>query len=121
MLLKNYRSIYLSRVINIGERQNILRYLRGTSQYDLCYKKSEKLRILIYSGTDWASDQSDRRSTTGFCFYLNIDSSHISWKSKKQSTVVQSTSEAEYIALAKTTQESPYLIQLLSGMDSTQV
>ena len=50
--------------------KHILKYLRGTSHYELRYQKSEELRILTYSNADWASDQSDRCSTTGFCFYL---------------------------------------------------
>ena len=33
-------------------------------------------------------------------------------------TVALSTCEAEYMAVAKTTQESLYLVQLLNGMDS---
>ena len=100
--------------------KHILKYLKGTSHYELRYQKSEELGILAYSDADWASDQSDRRSTTGFCFYLSKESSPISWKSKKQPTVVLSTYESEYMALAKTTQESLYLIQLLNGMDPQQ-
>ena len=100
--------------------KHILKYLRGTSHYELRYQKSEDLGILADSDADWASDQSDRHSTTGFCFYLNKESSPISWKSKKQPTVVLSTCESGYMALAKTTQESLYLIQLLNGMDPQQ-
>ena len=96
--------------------KHILKYLKGTSHYELRYQKSAELGILAYSDADWASDQSDRRSTTGFCFYLNKESSPISWKSKKQPPVALSTCESEYMALAKTTQESLYLIQLLNGM-----
>ena len=100
--------------------KHILKYLRGTSHYELRYQKSEELGILAYSDADWASDQSDRRSTTGFCFYLYKESSPISWKSKKQPTVALSTYESEYMALAKTTQENLCLIQLLNGMDPQQ-
>ena len=100
--------------------KHILKYLRGTSHYELRYQKSEELRILAYSDADWASNHSDRRSTTGFCFYLNKESSPISWKSKKQLTVALSTCESEFMALAKTTHESLYLIQLLNGMDPQQ-
>ena len=39
-------------------------------------------------------------------------------KVKKQLIVAVSNCEAEYMALAKMTQESLYLIQLLNGMDS---
>ena len=97
--------------------KHILKYLRGTSHYELRYQTSEELGILAYSDADWASDQSDRRSTTGFCFYLNKESSPISWKSKRQPIVTLSTCESEYMALAKTTQESLYLIQILNGID----
>ena len=55
-----------------------------------------------------------------FVFYLNNESSPNSWKSKKQPTVALSTCESEYMALAKTTQESLYLIQQLNGMDPKQ-
>ena len=48
--------------------KHILKYLRGTSHYELCYQKIEELGILVYSDADWVSDQSDLRSTTGFCF-----------------------------------------------------
>ena len=96
--------------------KHILKYLKGTSHYELRYQKSDELGILAYSDADWASDQSDRRSTTGFCFYLNKESLPISWKSKKQPAVTLSTCESEYMALAKTTQESLYL----NGMDPQQ-
>ena len=94
--------------------KHILKYLRSTSHYELRYQKNEELGILAYSDADWASDQS------GFCFYLNRESSPILWKSKKQPTIALSTCESEYMARAKTTQESLYLIQLLNGMDPQQ-
>ena len=100
--------------------KHILKYLRGTSHYELHYQKSEELGILAYCDADWASDQSDRCSTTRFCLFLKKESSPISWKSKKQPTVALSTWESEYMALAKTTQEILYLIQLLNGMDPQQ-
>ena len=99
--------------------KHILKYLGGISYYELRYLKSEELGILAYSDADWASDQSYRRSITGFCFYLNKESSPISL-SKKQPTVALSTCESEYMALAKTTHGSLYLIQLLNGMDPQQ-
>ena len=100
--------------------KHILKYLRDTLHNELRHQKNERSGILAYSNADWASDQSDRRSTIGFCFYLNNDSSPNSWKSKKQPTVVLSTCESEYMALVKTTQESLYLIHQLNGMDPKQ-
>ncbi|RCU36491.1 hypothetical protein DVA76_18090, partial [Acinetobacter baumannii] len=71
-----------------------------------------------YSDADWAADQNDRRSVTGYCFSLSETGPIISWKSKKQPTVALSTCEAEYMALAATTQESLYLVNVLNGMDN---
>ena len=48
--------------------KHILKYLSGTSHYELRYQTSEELGILAYSDTDGVSDQRDPRSTTGFLF-----------------------------------------------------
>ena len=49
-----------------------------------------------YCDSDYASDISSRRSTTGFVYILN--DSAVSCNSKLQKTVAASTSEAEYMA-----------------------
>ena len=44
------------------------------------------------------------------------ESSMISWKSKKQSTVALSSCEAENVAVATATQDPKFLRQLFTGM-----
>lgn len=99
--------------------KQVLRYLiKGTIDLELCYQHSDQdLKLEGYSDADWASDQSDRKSTTGYCFSLTRDGPVISWKSRKQPIVALSTCEAEYMALASAVQESLYLIQLVYGLD----
>ena len=101
--------------------KHILRYLKGTMDQELHYQKCEEslLQLEGYSDADWAADKDDRRSTSGYCFSLTENGPVISWKSRKQPTVALSTCEAEYMALAATTQESMYLVQLLKGIDSS--
>ena len=94
----------------------VLRYLKGTLEYELCYRKCrENLVLQGYSDADWASS-SDRRSISGYCFSLNDTGPPISWKSKKQSTIALSSCEAEYIALTLAAQESLYFTQLLKDL-----
>lgn len=51
--------------------KHLLRYLKGTIDQELHYRKCEEnLQLEGYSDTDWAADKNDRRSTTGYCFSL---------------------------------------------------
>ena len=96
--------------------KHVFRYLKGTMDYSLCfYKCTDSLKLTGYSDADWAG-ASDRKSTSGYCFKLNEDSSVISWKSRKQPTVALSTCEAEYIAVAVAVQEAIFLKRLLYDM-----
>ena len=56
---------------------------------------------MVSKHADWVGDPTDHRSTTGYCFLLG--SSLISWRSKKQTHVARSNTEAKYRVLADTT------------------
>ena len=102
--------------------KHVLRYIKGTQQLKLVYKKSENgLKLEGFSDSDWASS-TDRRSTTGYVFFLNSAGGAISWKSRKQPTIALSTCAAEYMALAATTQESLFLTKLVKdfGLSCTE-
>ena len=92
----------------------ILRYIKGTLFHGLHFSAHSSLELRAYSDADWAGDPTDRRSTTGYCFFLG--DSLISWRSKKQTVVARSSTEAEYRALADVTQELLWLRWLLEDM-----
>eukprot|EP00253_Pinus_taeda_P028759 PITA_28759 len=84
----------------LDSSEAVFRYLRGTSDYGLCYQGRPGLdRVLDIHGffdADWAGDLDQRRSTSGYVF--NLFGGAVSWMSKKQSVVALSTIEAEYMA-----------------------
>lgn len=65
-------------------------------------------------GADWASDESDCKSVSGYCFYF-LDSL-VSWSFRKQRTVSTSSTESEYYVLANTIKEAIWIRLFLSLM-----
>ncbi|TYK26219.1 putative mitochondrial protein [Cucumis melo var. makuwa] len=106
------------RTIHFTAVLRILRYIKGTLGHGLQFSSQSSLVLSGYSDADWAGDPTDRRSTTGYCFYLG--DSLISWRSKKQSVVSRSSTESEYRALADTTAELLWLRWLLADMGVPQ-
>ena len=94
--------------------KRIIRYLKGTLNLSIQYKKSGSTEVVGYSDADWANDMENRHSTTGNVFIMA--GGPISWLSQKQSTVALSTAEAEYIALSSAAQEVVWLKQLLQDL-----
>ena len=90
--------------------KRVLRYLKGTINMKLTYKKNEDKNIFGYCDADWANDIEDRRSCTGYIFMFQ--GAAISWNSKKQQTIALSCTEAEYMSLSSAVQEALWLKQL---------
>ncbi|XP_050125167.1 secreted RxLR effector protein 161-like [Malus sylvestris] len=83
---------------HLFEAKRILRYVKGTVGFGVFYKKGGDEELIGYTDSDYAGDQDDRNSTSGYVFVMN--SSAVSWSSKKQPVVILSTIEAEFIAAA---------------------
>lgn len=67
-------SHYMERhtVLHLNVIKRVLRYIKGTINYGLIYKKDSGNKELIgYSESDFAGHINDRRSTGGVVFYLN--------------------------------------------------
>lgn len=96
--------------------KRVLRYLKGTSHNSLTFRKG-CLDINGYADADWAGNEVDRRSYTGYVFMLGH--SIVSWESRKQKTVALSSTEAEYMALSDACKEAMFLQSFLSELGVT--
>ena len=72
--------------------KNILKYLRRTKDVFLIYGDGD-LNVEGYSDANFHSDRDDSKSQSGYVFTLNGGA--VSWKSSKQETTADSTTESE--------------------------
>ncbi|GJS66210.1 hypothetical protein Tco_0680774 [Tanacetum coccineum] len=78
--------------------KRIFRYLKGQSKLGLWYPRDSPFDLEAFLDSDYAGDSLDRKSTTRGCQFLG--KRLISWQCKKQTIVANSTTEAEYVAVA---------------------
>ena len=89
----------------------VMRYIKGTLDTKLCFKRSANFKIVGYCDADHAADLHKRRSITGLVFTMGGNT--ISWKSGLQRVVAISTTESEYMALTEVVKEAVWLKGLL--------
>ena len=85
--------------------RHLFRYLKRTIDYELpiydpdrAPHQPEQHPVVAYADADFGGDQDDGKSMSGYLIYAC--GTLITWKSKKQTIVTQSTMEAELIASA---------------------
>jgi len=114
---------------HMNAAKRVLRYVKGTTSYGLIFRSNNgnlddhileqhslinSNKIVGYSDADWATDPDHRRSISGGIITHN--GNVVSWFSKKQPIVAQSTMEAEYIAAATTTKNIKWFQKWIQEM-----
>ncbi|KAJ9546934.1 hypothetical protein OSB04_019477 [Centaurea solstitialis] len=95
--------------------KNILKYLRRTKEMFLVFEGSEdEISVTSYTDASFQTDRDDFRSQSGYVFTLNGGA--ISWKSSKQDTIADSTTEAEYIAASDSAKEAVWLRNFITDL-----
>ncbi|KAJ9553605.1 LOW QUALITY PROTEIN: hypothetical protein OSB04_017650 [Centaurea solstitialis] len=94
--------------------KNILKYLRQTKEMFLVYGGAEELSVKGYTDASFQTDRDDSCSQSGFVFLLNGGA--VSWRSSKQSTVADSTTEAEYIAVNEAAKEAVWMKKFIGDL-----
>ena len=72
--------------------KRIFRYLKGTKNLGLLYRKSLDYKLIGFCDADYAGDRIEKKSTSGNCQFLGENL--ISWASDRQATIAMSTTEA---------------------------
>ena len=98
----------------------ILEYLCQSPDVGIWYPVGDGSAPVLqgWSDADWGGDPDTRRSTSGYVFSLGHGA--ISWSSKRQSTVVVSSIEAEYKAACSATCEAMWMRRLLEELGFPQ-
>ena len=81
---------------------NILRYIKNPPGKGLWFKKNKHRNLVGFLDANYTGDKGHRKST-GYCIF--VGSNLATWKSKKQTVVSRSSTEAKYRAIAHTTCE----------------
>ena len=109
---------------HVGAVKRVLRYLKGTKNLAIKYSTSPQENLhendnLFYGYADAGyANTDDYKSTSGYVFI--VGGGAITWRSKKQTTIALSSTEAEYIALSEAGREACWLRNLYEEIGYTQ-
>lgn len=98
--------------------KHIVRYLKSTIDGGILYSNKFKNNSLIttYSDVDWADDQDDRKSTSGYITMMHGEP--VTWTSRKQECNALFTLESEYIVVALAVPEIIWLRRLVTSLEN---
>ena len=94
--------------------KKVMRYLQGTKDYMLTYRRSDNLEVVGYSDTDLGGCLDTGKSTSGYLFLLAGGAN--SWRSAKQTCITTSTMQAEFVAVFEATTHALWLRNFISGL-----
>jgi len=89
----------------------VCQYLKHTMNHKLIFFKGQNLILKGYSDSDHAEDKETRKSTTGSIW--TICSTPISWFSKRQDLITNSSTESELVAAHFTAHEGIWINRIL--------
>jgi hypothetical protein len=97
----------------------VLRYLKTTKNYGLCFDGKKQLELKAYCDSDWAGEAETSLSHYGYVYKLG--DGPIAWRSTRQKSIMRSSTGAEFYALDEAAREGEYLRGLLSEMGENPI
>jgi hypothetical protein len=93
--------------------KHLLCYLKGTSSLVVHFNEGLNVDALCgWKDADYAASLVLKKSTS--CFVITFFGNPVSWTTKKQSVVAQSTTEAEFIAINKCAKQLLWMSNLIT-------
>ena len=96
--------------------KHIIKYLSAMKNWGILYTMGGE-GLIGYTNTDWANDHSNWHLISGYMFLYSGGA--VSWMSKQQTTVANSSTHAEYIAATEASKELVWLQRLLTELVTT--
>nr|GEX27938.1 ribonuclease H-like domain-containing protein [Tanacetum cinerariifolium] len=94
----------------------VLKYLKLALGLGVNFSKRKgDCLVTAFSDFDWAKCHVTRKSVSGYCVLINDN--QVSWKSKRQATLFNSSAEAEYKCMAFTTCEIMWIVKIMQDSD----
>lgn len=84
-------------ISHLTRAKRIIKYISGTSDYDLLYYFDTNSSLVGYCDADWVDNAEDRKSISGGFYFLG--NKLISWFSKKQNYIPFLTTKSGYIVV----------------------
>lgn len=96
--------------------KHLCRYVQGTKDYKLSYAPDpcQSEMFLTFADADFGGDVDSKRSTSSMV--VKMGTGAISWRSRLQTIITLSTTEAEYISAVAAAQEIVWLRNLFSEL-----
>lgn len=104
--------------VHLEAAKRVLRYVKGTADSRIIYRKGGAPEIVIMSDSDHARDIKTSKSVSGVCSF--VAGCLVGWSSFKQTRVAQSTCEAEVLSVLDGVNELEYIRDFLRELKLTE-
>lgn len=98
--------------------KRVMKYLKGTMNFSLCFSEKSSDELVGFCDSDYAGDEKERKSTSGYVFMLY--GGPVAWSSSLQRVTALSSSEAEYMSISEALKELLWLRPLMESVGQKQ-
>ena len=106
------------REIHWNAAKRVLKYLQGTKDFGLEFKRNKNFKLVGYLNAVFSRDVDDRASTSSYL--MSMGSAALAWSCKKKDIIVNSIAEVEYISAWEAACEIFWLRRILQDLKVDQ-